>query len=506
MPAQLDSRPRPFATARPAFAMARRVLAMARRVLRGVRFDAGAPPRFATLARIGIIGALAVAALAAGYGFGGDYTFGDLSIYHGAVASWANGDGGGLYDFVAPETATGFTRPAFTALAMLPMALLSPATAGYVNAAAALTVLTLLLAAVLDPIADRHGWPRWFATGTAVALAAATEPVRATLGHGQLDLLLAGLIVLDLTFLRWQARAGERTGTAGERTGPAGGRDGAADRRGAQLPGRRLGAAWRAGAFAGVGVGLATATALSPALFIGYFAVTRQWRAAVTATVTALAATTVAFVVATGDSVAFFGSVLWNAERLGDIGATGNQSLAGLLARLYDSADTPGLMWLAFAALLLAVGLSRARHAHTEGDELAAFTLVGLTMAVIVPVSATHRFIFAVPALVLLVDAGLRHRSARMALGIGRFQALAGLRSGLAALGFYAVLVVAPMWRYEHDLGAGVSHYADGIVGVLAENSLVLAGILVLALLPWRPGAEPAFPAQPGPPSPLRGS
>ena len=38
-----------------------------------------------------------------------------------------------------------------------------------------------------------------------------------------------------------------------------------------------------------------------------------------------------------------------------------------------------------------------------------------------------------------------------------------------------------------------MSHYADGLCGVLMENSLALALIVLVATLPWRPGAEPAF-------------
>jgi alpha-1,2-mannosyltransferase len=52
--------------------------------------------------------------------------------------------------------------------------------------------------------------------------------------------------------------------------------------------------------------------------------------------------------------------------------------------------------------------------------------------------------------------------------------------------------VVSPIWPYEHRLPE-VSHYADGLYGALMENSLALAIILLVAALPWRPGAEPAF-------------
>jgi hypothetical protein len=43
-----------------------------------------------------------------------------------------------------------------------------------------------------------------------------------------------------------------------------------------------------------------------------------------------------------------------------------------------------------------------------------------------------------------------------------------------------------------------VSHHADGITGLLGESSLGLALIGLIALLPIRPGAVPAFYPEPG--------
>ena len=46
-----------------------------------------------------------------------------------------------------------------------------------------------------------------------------------------------------------------------------------------------------------------------------------------------------------------------------------------------------------------------------------------------------------------------------------------------------------------------MSHYQDGLFGALMENSLALALIVLVAALPWRPGAEPAFYARPAGPA-----
>ncbi|MEV0607709.1 glycosyltransferase 87 family protein [Polymorphospora rubra] len=441
-----------------------------------------------TVIRIGIIAGVLYAAWLAVEAFGRPYIFFDMKIYHGAVVWWAGGND--LYDFTAPETTLGFTYPPFAGLAMLPMAGLSVIAAGWVNLLVSLAALTLVLVALIVPIADRHGWSRWFAVALAVSLAVAIEPVRETFGYGQVNLLLFGLIMADLVALRRRAQAGLRPPVAGGVL-------------------RRL---WHSGAWAGAGIGLASAIKLTPALFIVYLLITRQWRAAMTAIGTAIGVTTAGFVLAGHESATYFTSVLWQTDRIGKADMTPNQSLAGLLARLYDSVETPTLLWLAFSLVVLAIGLSRASSAHADGDELAAFALVGLTANVISPISWTHHLVFVIPAIVVLADAALRRRAASRGPGrIGSplpnplftasspgprtpiwFPTLTGLRHASAAVALYLLMLVAPIWAYEHQL-PHESHYQNGLFGALMENSLALALILLVAALPWRPGAEPAF-------------
>lgn len=432
-----------------------------------------------TIVQLGIVAAAVYGAVLAVRVFGRPYVFFDLRIYHGAVVWWWGGSD--LYDYIAPDITLGFTYPPFAAIIMLPMVAVNVVTAGYLNVVASLAALTVVFAMLLVPIADRYGWPRWFVVLLAVPLATATEPVRETLGYGQVNLLLFALIIADLLALRWRSR----TAVARTSTDPP------------NEPGsigahvRRL---WADGAWAGVGIGLATAIKLTPALFICYLLLTKQWRVALTAFGTALGVTIGSFLVASHESFTYFTSVLWQTERVGVADMTPNQSLAGLLARLYDSRETPGLLWLAFAMLLLAVGLSRASTAHAEGDELAAFTIVGLTANAISPISWSHHLVFVLPAIVILADTAVRRRTASRTLR--GFTAFAGVRHAVAAIGVYVLFVVSPIWPFEHQLPA-TSHYADGLLGALAENSLAIAIITLVAALPWRLGAEPAFSPQP---------
>lgn len=412
-----------------------------------------------TLVRVGIVAVICYAAWVTEQNFGRWYDFFDMKIYHGAVVWWTGG--GELYEYIAPDTNLGFTYPPFAALLMLPMAALTPSAAGLFNLLFGLTALGLVLSALLIPLADRYGWPRWMTVAVALPMFAAIEPVRETLGFGQVNLLLFALIMADMMALR----------------------------RG-----------WR---WAGIGIGIATAIKLTPALFIVYFLVSKQWRAALTASGATLAATAAAYLVVPHESTAYFGSVIWQTERVGVADMTPNQSLAGLLSRLYDTATAPSVLWIAFTLVLLAVGLTRAAAAHAEGDELIAFTLVGLTANVVSPISWTHHLVWVVPAVIALGDQALRRRAASRGLAArGRatpglrepiwFPTLVGARHAGAALAIYLLFLISPIWPYEHQLPA-VSHYADGLFGMLAENSLAIALIALVAALPSRPGAEPAF-------------
>ncbi|MFI6129960.1 glycosyltransferase 87 family protein [Micromonospora sp. NPDC051141] len=435
--------------------------------------------------RLGIVAAVSYAAWLAIGAFGRPYNFFDMKIYHGAVLWWANGNE--LYDFVAPSTTLGFTYPPFAGLVMLPMSWLPVDAAGFVNALASIAALAVVLAALLRPIVDRLGWSLWFTVGIATPLAVAIEPSRETLGYGQVNLLLFALIMADLVGLRWRARRGTHHETA-------------------ESPLARF---LYGGAWAGVGIGLATAVKLTPALFIGYLMLTRQWRAAWIAVGTTIGVTLATFGAVGEESRAYFTSVLWQTERVGAADMTANQSLAGLLARLYDSIETPGLLWLAFSVLVLALGLSRAISARTDGDELTAFTLVGLTANVISPISWSHHLVWVIPAIVVLADAAVRRREASRGLpprnngptpatGVPAlrppiwYPTLTGFRHAAGALGLYLLFLISPIWPYEHQLPE-VSHYQDGLFGALMENSLAIALIVLVAALPWRPGAEPAF-------------
>jgi alpha-1,2-mannosyltransferase len=341
------------------------------------------------------------------------------------------------------------------ALLLAPLSALPVPFARLLLALFGVTALGLAMIALVGPVARRYGKSRFWAVLAAVGLALPVAPVRATLGLGCLDLLMFGLVTADVVALRRSAWARSR---AVWWPGPR-----AYRAPGGRLP-ARLRRGWATGAWAGVGTGIATALTLGPCLFIAYFAVTRQWRAALTSLGTAVALLGGAAVIAPGRFL----------RRSAPLADPLNQSLAGVLARLYNSASTPVLIWLSFAGLLAAVGLIRARSAHADGDEITAFTLVGLSGAVVGPVTRIHEMVWILPAVLILVDAAARRkvtaptRQARRFPGIG-FAVWAGL--------IYLLVAVDPRWT------TGWNGYAFTV-------------ILLLNALPWRPGTASAMPAR----------
>ncbi|GAA0563235.1 hypothetical protein GCM10010172_53220 [Paractinoplanes ferrugineus] len=387
------------------------------------------------------------------------YGLSTAAVDRSAVHDWLSGEA--LYP---GRVGTVLTPPA--ALLLTPVAVLPLPVVGWLLALAGVGALVLALIALVGPVARRYGRARGPAVATAVVLALLTEPVRATLGLGSLDLIVFGLTAADVVALRRSAWARSR---AAWWPGPP-----------ASRPGRLRGwsdllrRSWATGAWAGVGVGVATALTISPLLFVVYLAVSRQWRAAVTATATSASMFAAAVLIAPGAIATWFRSVLPKLDRAGPLDALDNQSLAGMLARLYDSAGVPVLIWLSFAGLLVAVGMIRARSAHTDGDEIAAFTVVGLTSAAVGPISRIHELVWVLPAILILVDAAARRR-----VTVRRFRPewFPGARFAISGVVVYALFVVGPRWT------AG-------------WNAYLIALILLLNAVPWRPGVAPAVPTR----------
>ncbi|MEU4692007.1 glycosyltransferase 87 family protein [Actinoplanes sp. NPDC023714] len=418
--------------------------------------------RFALLALGGSVTLLLIAACIHGYGLS------TLDVQLSAIRSWIVGDG--LYAYRESGSQAGAALPPALALVIAPLAALPLPIAGLLLALASLAALLLSLVVLTGPMARRYGRGRTTLVLTLAALALATGPVRATIGLGRTDLILFGLVVADLLALRrarafpsspaaWSSRNGWH---AGERT-----------------PKAWLRHVWRTGGWAGAGIGLAGALAAGPLLLIVYLLVSRQRRAALTAVATAAVVTLGSLVAAPAETLTWYGTTVWELDRTVPISDPGNQSLAGVLARLYDLTAPPVLVWISFGVLLLAVGLIRARSAHADGDETAAFTLIALAGAAAGPVTGPGEAIWLLPAVLILVDEANRRRT-----GARR------PRVRFPGAGFAALALAGCVLLWLDPFGA------------VPGNGYAILLIVLVNALPWRHEPAPRPPIRRAPKRP----
>ncbi len=349
----------------------------------------------------------------------------DLAVYYGTVEYWRQG--GSLYDYLVPGTHYGFTYPPFAAVCMLPMTLVDWTGAVAISVLGNIAAGAVVLQWCAGALVRRKGWSRWYTFAVMFCLFALLEPVRDTISFGQVNLLLLALVLADARLLA----------TGRER-------------------------------YAGLGIGLAAAVKLTPAVFIGYLLVTRRPRAAATATGVATAATLLAAWVAPDASRVYWTEAMWNTDRVGSLAYVSNQSWQGVLARLSEPADPSRAAWAVGVVVILCVWAVRARRAGAAGDEPAGFALTGLTACLISPVTWVHHLVWIFPALVMLVSAGLDHerddpRRRRL------------LRRAAA---IYVVLCSSVVWLWSWD--------ATGIDGFLGSNTYVWISLGLLLTLPVR--------------------
>jgi alpha-1,2-mannosyltransferase len=379
----------------------------------------------------------------------------DLSVYRGGVGWWL--DGRPLYSFHLPHSRYGFTYPPFAALLMTPLAAVSEGVAGILVTVACSVVVVVGTWWLLAPVARRAGWTPWFAVGLALPVVFLTEPVRDTMGFGQVNLFIAALVFTDVV-------------------------------------GVQRGRRW-----AGIGIGLAAAVKLTPAIFVLYLVLTRRWRPAAVAVATFLVATVGAFALAPGTSSRFWGSTVWEISRVGSLDNPNNHSLLGVLARLAYPADPSRPVWLLLAGGVLVLGMWRAVCAARRGDELVGTTLTGLTGCLVSPISWGHHLVWVVPAIVVLVDvaAGARLHEATPPFlrAHDRAAARAAAAGALATAGAFCSSFA---WYFGPRLrGAPPS---NDLVGIIGQDAYVLVLLALVVLLPIRaPVIESVTPRRPAP-------
>ncbi len=309
----------------------------------------------------------------------------DLEVYRFGVQAWLAG--GDLYGPL-PETAARITLPfiypPFAALLMVPLAVLP-----WVPAWVGLLALSTLALGATFYVVVRRIWPSGGPAGAlsvasiALPLALAVEPGQAidftvpveasarpplalepvlqTIEFGQVNLVLMALVALDclVDHPRWPR---------------------------------------------GMLIGIAAAIKLTPAAFLLFFLLRRDYRAAVTVVVSAAVATAIGFLVAPAESLRF-----WRDPAGGVSGSPffTNQTFEAVLVRagVDGTARTAG--WVLLSAALLALAWPTIRHAPAP---LALVATAGVALLAS-PTSWSHHWVWVAPALLVAAATAWRSRS-----------------------------------------------------------------------------------------------
>lgn len=325
---------------------------------------------------------LAVAAVVAtGAVAGAVCSFGpvDLEVYRfGAQALVQGHDPYGPLPVTRSGISLPFIYPPFAAVGFMVLAAPPLGVAAVVLSGISLAALGVSVYVVVRRGASQR--TAVVATLVLAVVALAFEPVRATLSFGQVNLVLMALVVADCLSVRTR---------------------------------------WPRGLL----VGIAVAVKVTPAGFVLFFLLRKDFRAARTAAITFGVATAVGFLMAPGASVAYwFGGGLTGASGLSGSPFATNQTIQGALNRL-DLAPLSNLVLSVTLSLLVVVATVVVMR---RVDAPVGFLANAVSVLVCSPISWSHHWVWIVPAVLIL---GARAANGRAV-------------AGLAAL--VVVFVVAP--------------------------------------------------------------
>jgi alpha-1,2-mannosyltransferase len=309
----------------------------------------------------------------------------DIDVYRMGGRAWL--DGRPLYaDNAMFHTRGGldlpFTYPPLAAIAFCPFAWLPlPLASGAITLTTLvlLIVSTIIVLARLDVAArwtmlPDPAWLRrcWLAVAVVAPAVIYLEPIVSNIEFGQINVVLMTLVIADC------------------------------------VPRRTP---WPRGLL----LGLAIALKLTPAVFLVYFALRRDGRAALTAVASFVAATLAGFVLAWRDSLEYWTDTVRNTDRIGAATLNTNQNVAGTLARLGLPAYEHFTLWTLGCLAVLAVTVWAARRVLRAGEPVLALMCIALFGLVVSPVSWSHHWVWALPTVLVTAVVAFRRRSVLLA-------------------------------------------------------------------------------------------
>ncbi len=341
-----------------------------------------------------------------------------------------------------------FTYPPFAALLGVPLAVVPFHVAAWVWTALQLALLWVCSGLAFEPFLARFGDRAPLVRGVVAAVLVWALPVAEGIRFGQVNAVIVTLCLVDV------ARRTPRL-----------------------LP-------------RGVLVGVATAVKLTPGVFWVHWAVSRRWRPLVVSLVTAASLTALTFLLLPAASAGFWTDALLDPGRLGPNAGTSNQSLRGVLLRLWPGgaslagpgpAFTP--LWVVVVLAVGVFGFSVSRRLEERGERVAVVAVVGMLAVLLSPVAWVHHLHWGIVVVGALLGDG--RRRARVVVA-------------LVALG--VLLARLPWW--------GVQVLADGDLprwfGRLVQNGDTFGALLSIVALWWLLVRHPDDARAPGEVPPAR--
>jgi alpha-1,2-mannosyltransferase len=338
----------------------------------------------------------------------------DLSTYLLGGAHAASSD---LFTVTYPTDHLGFTYPPFSALLFAPFAHLPlrvcEVAFSWVNLGALAALIAVSLRAAGAAL-DRRTAVWWALVLVLPVLL--FDPVRQTFLLGQVNIILALMVVADLTL---------------------------------ELPLPR-----------GILVGLAAAIKVTPVILIPYLILTRQGRSAARAAASFCVAALGAAAVNSSTSWAYWTHYVRDPQRAGNLAWIGNQGLFGALERMLGHTFTTATT-VVLVVTVGAVGLAVAAGAYRRSSPVLGLLVVEATESLASPVSWSHHFIWVVLLVAWLALAPDRPRYGEWyALGVG------------------VLLWAAPYWWVAH--GPGVAFAGRGWLIPLSDCYALVCVALVV--------------------------
>ena len=366
----------------------------------------------------------------------------DLSVYRLAVQDMVNGRD--IYLTSTPVDNLKFIYPPIAAILMTPL-LLGPFVVWQI-------IWTVIGTGALLSVLRRIRVPRGLAVGViAAVLVLAMEPIRTTMGYGQVNTMLMALVVADLL--------------PDDPDKPR------------RIPRGSL-------------IGLAAAIKLTPLLFVVFAVLIVKKRVAIMATVSFAFFTLVAFILLPKESMEY-----WRSLGKGEVNTAGpvyvgNQSVTGALTRWFAEDKRTVIAALAVGFVIAFIATVVAAYWWRRGEKVFAVGLVGLATCLASPLSWTHHHVWAV---VLLIAVAMTSTLPRWAVWLSRAWAI--------WIALCLPLAVLPYGGHK-ELAYTVGQKLVGNLGPTLGTVLIV-GLGIQALVTMRRSevaavaAAPALPALP---------